>query len=75
MLFRKVIMGNVYRLPRETSTDNKTFIDEFPPHISSIETIPLRSHYSWRFHIYLLDIKTKDKVLTFFIIILLLLGF
>ena len=38
MLFRKVILGNVYRLPRETSTD----------------------------HINLLDIKTKDKVLTFY---------
>ena len=27
MLSRKVILGNVYRLPRETSTDHKTFIN------------------------------------------------
>ena len=31
MLSRKVFLWNVYRLHRETSTDHKTFIDEFPP--------------------------------------------
>ena len=66
MLSRKVILGNVYRLPRETSTDHKTFIDEFSPIITQLEQSHSEVIIAGDFNINLLDIKTKDKVLAFY---------
>ena len=66
MLSRKVILGNVYRLPRETSTDHKTFIDEFSPILAQLEQSHSEVIIAGDFNINLLDIKTKDKVLAFY---------
>ena len=66
MLSRKVILGNVYRLPRETSTDHKTFIDEFSPILAHLEQSHSEVIIAGDFNINLLDIKTKNKVLTFY---------
>ena len=66
MLSRKVILGNVYRLPRETSTDHKTFIDEFSPILAQLEQSHSEVIIAGDFNIDLLDIKTKDKVLAFY---------
>ena len=61
MLCRKVISGNVYRLPRETSTDHKTFIDAFSPILAQLEQSHSEVIIAGDFNINLLDIKTKDK--------------
>ena len=69
MLSRKIILGNVNRRHRETSTDHKTFIDEFSPILAQLEQSHSEVIIAGDFNINLLDIKTKDKVLA-----LLLLG-
>ena len=66
MLSRKVILGIVYRLSRETSTDHKTFIDEFSPILTQLEQSHSERIIAGDFNINLLDIKTKDKVLAFY---------
>ena len=66
MLSRKMILGNVCRLPRETSTDHKTFIDEFSPILAQLEQSHSDVIIAVAFNNNLLDIKTKDKVLTFY---------
>ena len=66
MLSRKIILGNVCRLPRETSTDHKTFIDEFSPILAQLEQSHSDVIIAVAFNNNLLDIKTKDKVLTFY---------
>ena len=65
MLSRKVILENFYRLPRETSTDYKTFVDEFSPILAQLEQSHSEVIIAGDFNINLLDIKTKDTVLTF----------
>ena len=59
MLSRKVILGNVYRLPRETFTDHETFIDEFSPILAQLEQSHSEVFKAGDFNINLLDIKTK----------------
>ena len=66
MLFRNVILENVYRLPREKSTDHKTFIDEFSAILAQLEQSHSEVIAAGDININLLDIKTKDKVLTFY---------
>ena len=66
MLPRKVIFGNVYRFPRETSTDHKTFIDEFSSILAQLEQSHSEVIIAGDFNNNLLDIKTKDKVLAFY---------
>ena len=62
-----VILGNVYRLPRETSTDHKTFIDEFSPILAQLDQSHSKVIRAGDFNNNLLDIKTKDKLLPFYI--------
>ena len=54
------------RLPRETSTDHKTFIDEFSPILAQLKQSHTEVIIAGDFNINLLDIKTKDKVLAFY---------
>ena len=61
MLSGKVFLWNVYRLHRETSTDHKTFIDEFSPIIAQLEQSHSEVIIAGDFNINLLDIRLKIK--------------
>ena len=65
-LTKKVILGNVYRLPREKVADHKIFVDEFSPILTQLEESSAEVIIAGDFNINLLDIKIKDSVSTFF---------
>ena len=62
----KLVIGNIYRLPRETQTDHKTFFDEFSELISVYQHQRYEVILVGDFNIDLLKINTKEVSSQFF---------